>query len=192
MKNLLILRASRDICDIEINQIQAIAAMHNMSVDVHPITESRSLNQLADYHKLWDYIYLATHANPDGFGDPEGYFVSWKKFSEIICPMNILNNNCVFLLSCCRGGIKHVCYDIFASCNKTEYVCGPRWTLTAEDLTAGFHAFIYNMEKRKLQPDQAAQRASAATGYDFLCYDRVEIERDPEYLRHGEWIWIGK
>ena len=37
------------------------------------------------------------------------------------------------------------------------------------------------MEQRKLQPDQAAKRASDGTGYDFLCFDRVEIEQTEEY-----------
>jgi hypothetical protein len=55
-------------------------------------------------------------------------------------------------------------------------VCGPVWTLTQDDLSAGFHVFLYNTEKRREQPNIAAARASQATGYEFFCYDRVEVD----------------
>jgi hypothetical protein len=191
VKTLLILRASKDICDVEVSQIETIAKMHDMETIVHVVAASDSLAKLADYKKQFAYVYLATHANPVGFGDDgsAGYFVTWYDFAQTICPIDILAHNAVFLLACCRGGVRQVSYDIFAGCDKIQFVCGARWQLTAPDLTAGFHAFIYNMERRRLQPDQAAKRASEATGYDFLCYDRVEIERTPEFQQHQEQIW---
>ena len=188
MKTLLILRASKDVCDVEINQIKTIAEMHGMQTIVHIIDTAASITQLAAYGTRFDYVYLATHANPIGFGD-DGYFVEWYEFAQTICPIDVIADNAVFLLACCRGGVRQVSYDIFAGCEKTQFVCGARWKLTAPDLTAGFHAFIYNMEYRRLQPDQSAKRASKATGYDFLCYDRVEIERTKEFEDHKKQIW---
>jgi hypothetical protein len=189
MKTLLILRASQDICEVEIQHIETVAKMHGMTTFLHIIDGPDALSKLGTYGTKFDYVYLATHANPEGFGDSGTYFVTWFDFAQVICPLDIISHNAVFLLACCRGGVREVSYDIFAGCDKTQFVCGARWTLTAPDLTAGFHAFIYNMENRRLQPDQAAKRASDATGYDFLCYDRVEIERTKEFKDHQEHIW---
>jgi hypothetical protein len=191
MKHILLLRASSDVCQVEVDQIQTIAKMHGMEPVLHTVAGADSLARLADCHVQFDYIYLATHANPEGFGDDgtPGYFVPWYQFAHVICPMDILTHSSVFLLACCRGGVEQVSFDILAGCDKAQFVCGPRWKLAAPDLTAGFHAFIYNMECRRLQPDQAAKRASDATGYDFLCYDRIDIERRPEFKEHQERIW---
>ena len=165
MKNLLIIKGARDVCDIELSQIRTIAEMFGMDVTQHEVSSAGALNDLASFGKKFDYIYLAAHANPDGFGDPTGFSVSWFEFSTTICPLDIVNYNAVFLLACCRGGVEKVSYDIFAGCDKVEYVCGPRWKVRAPDLTAGFHTFIYNIEFRHLQPDQAAERATQATGW---------------------------
>ena len=67
---------------------------------------------------------------------------------------------------------------MFDACASIDYIAGPRWTVTGQDITTGFHVFIYNMLIRKEQPGTAAHRASAATGYDFFCHDRVEIDDD--------------
>ncbi len=184
MKHLLIIKASKDVCKVEVDHIRAIAGLFEMDVVEHTIDSTESLFELAALGKRFDYVYLAAHANTEGFGDPDGYFVPWYDFSMTICPFDIINHNGVFLLACCRGGIKDVSYDIFAGCAAIEYVCGPRWKVSPPDLTLGFHTFIYNVEDRRMQPDQAAKRASAATGFDFLWYDRVEIEKSAEYQRH--------
>jgi len=47
MKTLLILRASKDVCDVEINQIQTIAKMHDMETIVHVVASPDSLAKLA-------------------------------------------------------------------------------------------------------------------------------------------------
>ena len=88
VKNLLLLRASKDVCDVEISQIQTIASMHGMNSILHIIDSEAALTKLADYKEPFDYVYLATHANPHGFGD-DGYFVEWYKFSQIICPPEV-------------------------------------------------------------------------------------------------------
>ena len=69
-----------------------------------------------------------------------------------------------------------VAMSMFLACSKIDYVIGPRWTVTAQDITTAFHVFLYNLAIRREQPSTAATRASAATGYDFYYYDRVEVE----------------
>jgi hypothetical protein len=87
-----------------------------------------------------------------------------------------LNAESVLLLGCCRGGLKKVASELFYYCSQIDYVCGPRWAVTGQDISAGFHIFIYNMEVRREQPSTAVNRASKGTGYDFFCHDRVEFE----------------
>ena len=69
-----------------------------------------------------------------------------------------------------------VAMQLFNACLKIDYVTGPRWTVTPQDITTGFHIFLYNLAIRREQPSTAASRASAGTGYDFYYYDRVELE----------------
>ena len=69
-----------------------------------------------------------------------------------------------------------VAMSMFFACGKIDYVVGPRWTVTAKDITTAFHVFLYNLAVRREQPSTAASRSSLATGYDFYYYDRVEAE----------------
>ena len=190
VKQMLILRVTSDACDVEIAQIKSAAEMHGIIVDV--TDEITSTPQLADAVRRgvpYDYIYVASHGSADGLSG-DNYSVSWYEFAYHVCVEETINDNCIFLLACCRGGFQRVAYDIFAGCSLIEYVFGPRWTLTKPDLTAAFHIFIYNMEQRKLQPGQAAKRASDGTGYDFLCYDRVEIEQTEECLYRRDEVEV--
>ena len=181
IKQMLILRITSDACDVEISQIKAAAEMNGIVVDTsEEITTTQQLIDAVDRQNPYDYIYVASHGNAEGISGND-YSVAWYEFADHVCVAETINDNCIFLLACCRGGFRRVAYDMFAGCPLIEYVFGPRWNLTKSDITTAFHIFIYNMEQRKLQPDQAAKRASDGTGYDFLCFDRVEIEQTEEY-----------
>lgn len=127
--------------------------------------------------RKYDYIYLGAHANTEFFGDSDGMTTMlWSNLASIFCTTGCLRPGAILLLGCCRGGLKKVATTLFCSCDQIDYVCGPRWTVYPADITAGFHAFLYNMEIRREQPSVAVKRASYATGYDFFCHDRVEME----------------
>jgi hypothetical protein len=115
--------------------------------------------------------------------------LEWIDFGCEMCVSECMNEGCIFLLACCRTGLTQVAYDLFISCGKIEFVCGPRWTLRPNDLTIAFDVFIYNMEDRREQPNVAAQRMSQATGYEFTCYDRVEVEIRPDYQQREKQAW---
>jgi len=66
-----------------------------------------------------------------------------------------------------RSGLKPVADTLFTGCGQIDYECGPRWTITSADITAGFHVFQYNMEVRREQTLTAAARSTKATGYSF-------------------------
>jgi|GEM_PF-868248 len=180
-KKMLILRATSDACNAEVIQLATIAAMLGMDEPVPvDIKTTQDLADILHSGESYDYLYIAAHGDAEGFCGDE-LFVSWSQFAGMLCIAPVLNPNAILLLACCRGGLKHVSYTMFASCDKIDYVFGPRWSVTASDITLGFHTFMYNMEDRRLQPDRAAERASKATDFDFLCFDRVEAELTSEY-----------
>lgn len=153
--------------------------MFHMESEIVEFTTHEKFEKDVLGKKPFDYIYLAGHANPQGFGEADGSrFCSWWDFGVSLCATSILTSGSVLLLGCCRGGLRMVGLMLFQACASIDYIAGPRWTVTGQDITTGFHVFIYNMLIRKEQPGTAAGRASAATGYDFFCHDRVEIDDD--------------
>jgi hypothetical protein len=177
-KRLLIIKACTDVCGAEIDHLKSVAVIIGMD---HCDCELKSIDefkkQICAKGEKYDYIYLAAHAGRESFGEEEeSVSIKWDDFALALCEIDCLNQECILLLACCRGGLNGVANTLFDNCTQIDYVCGPRWTVTGPDITAGFHVFIYNMEFRKEQPSTAVCRASNATGYDFFCYDRVEIE----------------
>lgn len=176
-KEILIIKASSDICVAEVDHIKAIAGLYDMRYCVTELSSIDEFKNKVCIGRKFDYIYLASHANTEGFGEADGHvFFSWEEFALALCETQCLNPGCVLLLGCCRGGLKRVAFTLFLSCGQIDYICGPRWTVTGHDLSTGFHVFIYNLEIRREQPSTAVDRVSRATGYDFFCYDRVETE----------------
>lgn len=176
-KQLLIVKASSDICAAEVEHIRSIATMFDMKNCTVDITSIDDFRKKICPRRKYDYIYLAAHANTASFGTSDGIInIGWIDFAGVLCETDCLNRECILLLGCCRGGLKGVSELLFMSCDKIDYVCGPRWLANKHDITTGFHVFIYNMEIRNEQPSHAAKRASDATGYDFFCYDRVEFD----------------
>jgi len=176
---LLFVKASSDICSAEVEHLKTVADMFLMQSEIIDFTDREKFEKDIMGKEPFDYIYLAGHANPDGFGESDGTaFCSWYDFGISLCATGILKPGSVLLLGCCRGGLRMVGLVLFDACASIDYIAGPRWTVTGQDITTGFHVFIYNMLIRKEQPGTAAQRASSATGYDFFCHDRVEIDDD--------------
>lgn len=176
-KRMLLVRASKDVCAAEICHIQSICDMFGIEhvvVDLHVLDDfTTKVRDLGTF----DFLYLGAHADTDGFGEADGsIFFEWDSFSAELCAADCLRYGSVLLLGCCRGGLRTVALTLFTSCGKIDYVTGPRWTVSPQEITTGFHVFLYNMVCRREQPSTAAARASAATGYDFYYYDRVEAE----------------
>lgn len=146
----------------------------------HEVIELSSLDQFMEQAQAlgrFDYLYLGAHANQYSFGESDGSpSYNWNDFAAILCAADCLNPESVLLLGCSRGGLKMVAMSMFLACGKIDYVAGPRWMVTPQDITTAFHVFLYNLVIRREQPSTAADRSSRATGYDFYYYDRVEIE----------------
>lgn len=179
-KRLLILKTSSDICVTETNHIETIADLIHLEKEQLTITTVDDINQWASSSGNFDYIYLCGHANEDGFGEQDAsIFITWNEFAFALCNASWLNVGGVLFLATCRGGLRRIADTMFNVCNKIDYICGPRWSATGQDLTTAFHIFIYNLEVRQEEPGVAVDRASAGTGRHFFCYDRLECYAPP-------------
>jgi hypothetical protein len=175
MKRLLTLKASADICVAETSHIKTIADLIGLECDHLTITDINQVVEGTCQGKKYNYIYLCGHANDEGFGEADGSkLFSWSDFAISLCSANWLNTEGVLFLATCRGGLRSIADTMFRMCGKIDYICGPRWSVDKHDLTCGFHSFIYNLEVRREEPAVAIERASAATGRHFFCYDRLE------------------
>ncbi len=176
-KQLLILKAAKDVCVAEIDHIKAVAEMFAIKSCVKEFQDQDTFRDEVCNGGKYDYLYVAAHADLNGFGEADAsIFIDWEEFAAILCVTKCLNPQSILLLGCCRGGLKRVARVLFQSCEQIDYVCGPRWTVTGQDISVGFHIFLYNMEVRNEQPSVAVHRASLGTGYDFFCHDRVEFD----------------
>lgn len=189
IKRLLILEAAEDICTAELVNIKAVAALHKIQSDHCKITSLKDLEKCVQNSAPYDYIYLCAHANRESFGTSDGTVsISWADFGQLVCEDNFINENAIFLLACCRSGINQVAYDLFYSCEKIDFVCGPKWHVSPQALTLAFNVFLFQVELKGSDPTEAAERMTAATGNTFVFFDRVNTEHEPSYLRHIDLI----
>ncbi len=188
MKNLLILKAHHDICGDEIGLITHQGQFLGINVKEETVDSEQTLIEIFEKYSSigleFDFVYLCTHADSYAFDIEMGVNKSnmtWGRFGQLVCESDILNDNTVFLLACCRGGLFKVATDMFAVCNKINFVCGAKWTLRPTDLATGFVVFLYNICFKKAEPFYAFQKATLATDYSFVCHDRAEIESHQQY-----------
>jgi hypothetical protein len=177
MQRMLFIKASHDVCATEVEHIQKICEMFNIQHCAIELDDLATFsNQVGPLGKF-DFLYLGAHADVSGFGEANSaVYFDWESFAITLCSADCLCPESILLLACCRGGLRMVAMKLFYSCAKIDYLTGPRWTVTPQDITTAFHVFLYNMVIRREQPSTAAKRASEATGYDFYYYDRVETE----------------
>jgi len=124
----------------------------------------------------YDFIYLGAHADGNGFGESATTALhSWESLAVEICSTECIRPNGTLFLGCCRGGMKAVAIKIFTNCDTIDYICGPHWKVTGNDLTAAFQAFVQSRIKKNEEPCKAAERATEACGFRFSCYDRQEF-----------------
>ena len=123
---ILIIKASNDICRSEIEHIKTIADMFSMSPVVVTLTDLDQFQAEITGKGPFQYIYLCTHANPTSFGEADGSkFFFWEDLAISLCAANCLGDDAILMLACCRGGLKMVAYNLFNNCQNIDYICGP-------------------------------------------------------------------
>ena len=94
--------------------------------------------------------------------------------------------DCIIMLSCCRGGLNQVAFDLFYCCTKISYIVGPRQSLTSDEMLISFNVLLYNLEHRNVDPIIACEKIKAATDLRFFCFDKLETEGELAYLIRAE------
>ncbi len=186
-KNILILRASEDIPDQEIDNVKAQVELYAMEVTISSTLTVEQVKAALYAGVAYDYIYLATHGCEANWGSVSGALeMTWIQFAAEVCKSGVSKPGAVFLHSCCRGGLDSVAYDMFACCEKIELVCGPRFNVRPADLVMAFNLFLYNIEVRGTDPIVSAQKVLAAIDLRLHCMDRIECLNSINYQHHCE------
>lgn len=159
----------------ECNGICEQAQLYGIEHVCKCVHDNDELKEILFANGQYDYIYLSAHGNSEGFASEDGKVdMSWRKLAMLLCNSNCMNEDSILMLSCCRGGLMEVAYDIFLTCQKICYVLGPRQSLTSADMHICFGIFLYNMEVRHVDPVVACEKIRLATDQRFSCYDRQE------------------
>ena len=194
VQRLLILQGSSDAAIEELDNLKVLCDFYGMSGERKDITnflltKDEREGEVEEYCGplikeickdtcgQYEYVYLSTHGSTHTFGESDGErYLTWEEFAESLCLGDCLKSEAKLLLGCCRGGQHRVAHTMFQKCALIDFVCGPRASIRDTDINAGLSIFLYNIEQRHEQPSTAIERASAATGLDFFCHDRVEFE----------------
>jgi len=114
----------------ECNGICEQAQLYGIESVCKCVKDNEDLENILYSHGLFDYIYLSAHGNSEGFAsEDEKVNMSWQKLAMLLCKSKCMNEDSILLLSCCRGGLMEVAYNIFLTCQQICYVLGPRQSL---------------------------------------------------------------
>jgi len=189
-KKILILRA----CGIkgeaeECNGISNQAKLYDLEVFDYCPKDNVEVSNCLENEVQYDYIYLSSHGNDEGFMSEDGNVnYSWKDFGEMLCDTNCMKEGCIVMLSCCRGGLNQVAYTLFSFCSKIDYIVGPRQSLCAHDMLISFNVLLYNLERRYVDPIVACSKILLSTDIRFICFDRLETTRSADYIIYQKYF----
>src|SRR5690606_8094413 len=102
-------------CGDEIGLITHQSQFFNITVHEEVIdTEETMVAVFRKYQELgieFNYIYLCTHADSFEFDIEMGIdksSMSWARFGQLLCESEVLHDDTIILLACCRGGLFNV------------------------------------------------------------------------------------
>jgi hypothetical protein len=183
-KTILILRA----CGLkdekqECDNIKSQCELYGLEVHDYCPKTNVELKTILNNGNSYDYVYLSSHGSSDGFASEDGAVdFSWFDFGIELCSSMCMKQDCIIMLSCCRGGLNQIAYDLFYCCDQIAYIVGPRQSLFPDDLLIGFNILLYNLEHRYVDPIVACEKIKLGTDIRFICFDRLETETEPAYL----------
>jgi hypothetical protein len=183
-KTMLILRACGSNDEPrECESIKTQAELYGIQVSDYCPKNSSELSKCLYSGNRYDYIYLSAHGDENGFENSDGSVsFSWVEFGVHLCSSACMKDDCVVLLSCCRGGLNQIAYDLFACCGHVSYVIGPRQSLSSPEMHISFSILLYNIEQRRMDPIVACEKIKSGTDIRFVCFDRLETEADIGYV----------
>jgi hypothetical protein len=172
----------------ECDTIKIQSEMYGIDADLIEPTTISELNEGLTAGQQYDYIYLSAHGNDVGLcNHNQSLDLTWLDFGVMLCESECMKQDCILMLSCCRGGLNQVGYGLFYCCPKIGYVVGPRQSLPAHDMLICYNILLYNITHRGLDPIVACEKIKAGTDIRFICFDKLEVEADAGYN-----LWVMK
>lgn len=167
----------------ECNSIKTQAELYQIEVHDYCIKTNEELDTVLYKGTDFDYIYLSSHGDVEGFGtEDESINLTWLDFGCKLCDSQCMKEECIVMLSCCRGGLNQVAYTLFLCCPKISFIVGPRQSLITNDMLIAFNILLYNLENRNVDPIIACEKVKLGTDIRFICFDRLETEADTGYV----------
>ena len=168
---------------VEVAAIKAQAELYGMEITQKCTQKEQDLISALYDNGDFDYIYLSSHGDNCGFeNESRTLNMTWTEFGAWVCDSQCLRREGILMLSCCRGGLNEVAYDMFWHCPQIEYVVGPRQSLDSANMLIAFQLLLYNIEFRNLDPIVACERVLKGTDIRFTCFYRMETMSDPAYI----------
>lgn len=174
--------------DKECKIIETQAEFYGIKTKTIIPKSKEDLKEKVSTDEPYDYIYVSTHGNDEGMcNESSSLDVSWIEFGLMLCEQQTLSKDSILMLSCCRGGLNQVAYDLFNSCPDISYVVGPRKSLIAEEMQICYSLLLFLMVQKDVDPVVACERIKAATDIRFFFSDRLEAEVEPAYLARTDF-----
>ncbi|WP_208746828.1 hypothetical protein [Aquimarina algiphila] len=175
--------------EYETDNISKQLELYDFKVYNYKIHNGKELEDALRSGIKYDLLYLSAHGNEDGFtNEVVDYTSTWRDFGEHIYNSFCLAEENILLLSCCRGGLNKVAYEMFYICDQIEYICGPRISLDSSQMLIGFNIFLFNKEYQGIDPVVATEKILNATDIRFKCFDRIETVTETGYQLHVQMI----
>jgi len=172
----------------EIASIKAQSKLYEFDIKVKKPRTARAMRYALRTKEKYDFIYISAHGDASGFNNQDKSFkMSWLDFAYEICVTECLEDNGILLLSCCRGGLNEIAYDMFWGCPLISYICGPRQELESLESIIGFNILLFNITYRNLDPIVACERIKLGSQIRFKCFDRLETIGEPAYIMRTEF-----
>lgn len=167
--------------------IQEQAEMYGINTKTITPSTADQLREALNSGETYDYIYLSCHGNEEGICNGSGTMdLEWHEFGTLLCETACMNESAILMLSCCRGGLNQVAYDLFWSCEQISYVVGPRRSLASRDMHACYSLLLYLMVEKDLDPVVACEKIKLSTDIRFFFSDRLEAVTEPSFIRRED------
>lgn len=180
MHRMLFLKVTKDYSEPIVAHIASVCGLLEVELVVHDFIDLKTFHCFAESNQGFDFLYVAAHGAHNCFGEPDGESVRWADFAYVLCKSQLLNDDSVLFLGCCQGGLKKISLVLFSLCLNISSVCGPRASVSTDQVPVAIHVFLHNVLTQGLEPQYAAERTAAALGIYFPYYNRYELE--PEIL----------
>jgi hypothetical protein len=191
-KKLLILQACGHKQEsLECDNIKTHAKHYGMEVHDYCVKDNDHFQQIMlnilENQLKYDYIFLSSHGDSYGFiSEDELVQHTWEEFGVLLCSSDCLNEQCVVMLSCCRGGLNHVAYELFYACGFIDFVIGPRQNLSSVEMINAFNIIMFNTEHRDIDPVRACKKVAAGIDIRMMCFDREETTERYNYIQFAK------